>query len=1295
MRRLSMIACGLAAFSAAAWAQNLLQDPGFEELADGAPAIWRFSGGSGLVTDADVAHSGQRCAKARFDDGVSQQLSIKGGSAYRISGWIRRVDPSGTEVPKIKVYFLDAKGGRADVQAAQFEGVTAAQWHAWQTVFQSPISAATMSLTLRAFYGGSEWFYYDDLVVERVEAPSWPALATVPCLHGVTVTVPDIADVWTDALLRIPPNSLAPVDGLLGTSVFTHGDDIRVELQRPVSVNWALVHSMRPSMNLGKARLLSRDATQSVPGTPRLLATSESKTELVTSLLFKPTALGEVVLDIPDDAEAYVNEIQLFGVGEDSALPGEAVELTFTQRDLPESVAADLALGFSAEEHRTSLLAVSGQPAPASGRIVLPPEHYVNLFAVAGMVEFGLAGVRVDLALPGAGDGDLIEVSMRRPAELDVDIRWTTHSDRGLEPRGNRRNYATVFRVVSRVKDERLSATFDVPDLIYAKAEPVWLTLRARAEMALDVASTRVTLYKLATEQAYAEYLPQLERLMRRMYSDASEAHAYDGRDWSRMVIGGYVRRVLAIDPNSRAAGYIYRRIAKVRENVTLKWPGPASAPDWAVWAREVLRGRDAVIRWWLDNRQQANGELAGHINDDGEFSCNWPSHYLMAGDARIADGLRKLAEVAWEMSAGTGYTVGSRDVEHAAEDQSCTQPQVLLVDYGNPKAVERFMVMSRYLDTWTAINEAGRRQFKSYMFTAKQIWDDPPFDVDQPYCPLAMVGTGHLVWYTHSPKVADIFMQEAESWALGCLSTDGGKPAGQIPKEIAARDSRINPYAPYPGNPILQKRNSLYRNGAGAYIVRYFIQGAHALTQADVYARVLALWEPADAQKIEKAEDLCRRFNETVTAPTGAERRYTVAATDFSAIEAPMATVREGRAVGTGVTDDGGSATYTVTVEQQGRYALWGALGRSDAAEKGVEAKTFFARVDGNVEDRIRIHSPAQEWTPVATSTTYELERGEHTVTIRARTPGSALREIGFTSQYSVEGTWSASQGETTLYDAWRVSGDRKWLVEELKEAVRQQIRSHWLLTAAEPYTDRVPLPGRNVLSRMFLGDWTSGKSHVPGHWVSWEGGGLDYAALLLRATPEHLKALVHSFHATERAMTMRVWRLPHGHYDVSIGIDRDGDDQVDEPLRREQMELWRYDGAVPFTARPGQTLVIELALRESLADVRTRPDLAIGPEDIIVQDGAATVTVHNIGGSASSASTVEVRTADDTVLASAVVPGLEPPHDLRPKTAQLRIDLPAGAEPAAVVLDPDDDLAEITERNNRVALGDGGPPR
>jgi len=734
-----------------------------------------------------------------------------------------------------------------------------------------------------------------------------------------------------------------------------------------------------------------------------------------------------------------------------------------------------------------------------------------------------------------------------------VNIRRTTYTDRGIKPYVPRRDYATVFRVVGRVEDGRLAATFDVPDLIYPSGEPVWLTLRARHDVRLDLARSRVVLGLLTPDEARAEYVPQLERLVRRMYSDASEAHAYDGRDWSKMVIGRYVRRVLALDPENRPATYLYRRVAKVREPVELVRPGPADAPDWAVWARQVLRNRDEIITWWLDHRQQANGELAGHINDDGEFSCHWPSHYLMTGDERIADALSKLADVAWAMSAGTGYTVGSRDVEHAAEDQSCTQPQVLLVDYGNPKAVERFMVMSRYLDDWTAINELGRRQFKSYMFTTKQIWDDPPFDVDQPYCPLAMVGTGHLLWYTHSPAVARLFFEEAESWARACLSTDGGKPEGQIPKEIRFRDSQIDPYAPYPTNPILEKRSSLYRNGAGAYIVEYFLQGANTLTGDDLFARVVDLWETPDDRRVEAARATLERFH------------------------------------------------------QQG-------------------------------EPR--------------------------------------------------EGTWGASQGETTLYDAWRTTGDRTWLVEELKEVARQQVRNRWLLTEAEPYTDRIPLPGRELLSRMFLGGWTSGKSHVPGHWVSWEGGGLDYAALVLDAQPNHLKALVHSFHEQEQPMTMRVWRLPHGRYDVSIGIDRDGDAQPDGQVRSERMELWRYDGAVDFTARPGQTMVLKLSLVEELEDVRTRPDLTIGPDDVAMDDGAVVVTVHNIGGSASPGGTVEVHTAGGEVLGTAQAPALDPPHDLEPKTAQVRIPFDQGAKPACIILDPAGQIAEITEANNRVGL-------
>ncbi len=270
--------------------------------------------------------------------------------------------------------------------------------------------------------------------------------------------------------------------------------------------------------------------------------------------------------------------------------------------------------------------------------------------------------------------------------------------------------------------------------------------------------------------------------------------------------------------------------MAHRKANVRLRRPGPPDAPDWAVWERLALQNRQDIITWWLDNRQQGDGQLAGHINDDGEFSDNWPSQYLITADQRIKEGLRLLADVAWRMSGGKGYTVGSRDVEHAAEDQSCTQPQMTIVDYGSPKALERMMIMSHYLDFWTAINEVGRRQFKSYMFTADHIWDEPPNDVDHAYCPLSMVGAGHLCWYARSPKLFKLFM--ADSWAAACMSTDKGKPKGMIPGEIKFSNSEILPYFPYTrDNPILENRNSLYMGGAGQYIVRYFLRGAYQLT--------------------------------------------------------------------------------------------------------------------------------------------------------------------------------------------------------------------------------------------------------------------------------------------------------------------------------------------------------------------------------------------------------------------------------------------------------------------------------
>jgi len=207
--RLALVAVAIMALTGWAYAENLLTNPGFEDAEGNGRAVgWAFSGQAETVTDAAIAHSGERCAKGRFDDAVSQRIEVEPGSSYRITGWIRRVDPAGQEVPKIKVYFLGEDGREVEVQATEFHDVPANDWDAWESMMRAPETATSMNLTLRGFFGGSQFFYWDDLSVEKVEAPEWPIWDKTPDLGGKTVTVPDLADIWTDALLRIPPGSL-------------------------------------------------------------------------------------------------------------------------------------------------------------------------------------------------------------------------------------------------------------------------------------------------------------------------------------------------------------------------------------------------------------------------------------------------------------------------------------------------------------------------------------------------------------------------------------------------------------------------------------------------------------------------------------------------------------------------------------------------------------------------------------------------------------------------------------------------------------------------------------------------------------------------------------------------------------------------------------------------------------------------------------------------------------------------------------------------------------------------------
>ncbi len=100
----------------------------------------------------------------------------------------------------------------------------------------------------------------------------------------------------------------------------------------------------------------------------------------------------------------------------------------------------------------------------------------------------------------------------------------------------------------------------------------------------------------------------------------------------------------------------------------------------------------------------------------------------------------------------------------------------------------------------------------------------------------------------------------------------------------------------------------------------------------------------------------------------------------------------------------------------------------------------------------------------------------------------------------------------------------------------------------------------------------------------------------------------------------------------------------------------------SLDLTFAPGVTTVIDLKLATKGVPYWSRPDLGIDPEDVKVEGGKMTVTVHSVGAVDSPASKLVVRSSDGKTIATGHIPALKAPADLTPKTAAVKLAVPAG---------------------------------
>ncbi len=218
-----------------------------------------------------------------------------------------------------------------------------------------------------------------------------------------------------------------------------------------------------------------------------------------------------------------------------------------------------------------------------------------------------------------------------------------------------------------------------------------------------------------------------------------------------------------------------------------------SGAPLWSTVQREALCRLRYLAHWWVTERQAANGEFGGKLDDDVEL-LRWWTPLILAGDTIAFNGWRKLADGVWNSpDVYQGYSRHARDVEHASEYMADTAPDMILFS-DDPKYLERLQPSLHYFDTlWTGITPNGHRLFRSSWFSSREVRTEPPKNRDHEYNTRAVRAVRYFAWKTHDPVAIHLLHEWSLAWVHAAMRTDKGKPPGIIPASVRFPDEAIN----------------------------------------------------------------------------------------------------------------------------------------------------------------------------------------------------------------------------------------------------------------------------------------------------------------------------------------------------------------------------------------------------------------------------------------------------------------------------------------------------------------------
>ena len=150
----------------------------------------------------------------------------------------------------------------------------------------------------------------------------------------------------------------------------------------------------------------------------------------------------------------------------------------------------------------------------------------------------------------------------------------------------------------------------------------------------------------------------------------------------------------------------------------------PAGVPAWAYLQAKDVDYFRRIADFYIDKRQAWDGEFGGGLGDDSDFTNLFPSMALLGVEPeKVKLSLSRELEAMYENKMWTnGLATAQFDELHSYEDGLNVLGQSMMMDFGNPKDIERAMVTARRLEWLTGVNAAGHRHVRSAYYSGSKM---------------------------------------------------------------------------------------------------------------------------------------------------------------------------------------------------------------------------------------------------------------------------------------------------------------------------------------------------------------------------------------------------------------------------------------------------------------------------------------------------------------------------------------------------------------------------------------------